>query len=308
LPEPYDALLKKGTAPLVECVANFSEGRDQRTIDAIASAIAGVPGVGVLDQTADPDHHRSVITFAGRPEAIGEAAVLAVGEAMARIDLNNHTGVHPRIGAADVVPFVPLRDITLVECAWLAHAVGAEIWNRFAVPVFLYDAAAQTESRRNLANVRKAAASPPFPVPDFGNAAPHPTAGAVAVGARKILIAWNVFLADGNVEAAKEIARRIRHANGGLACVRALGLYLPERGQAQVSMNLTDFEVTPPHVAWEAISRIAAELGVTVSTSELIGLIPEAAVMAAEENGIDLKIEHFSPDRVLESRIRTIAM
>jgi glutamate formiminotransferase len=279
-----------------------------RILDAIASAIAAVPGVGVLDRSADPDHHRSVITFAGRPEAIGEAAVVAVGEAVARIDLTQHTGVHPRIGAADVVPFVPLRDITLVECAWLAHAVGAEIWNRFSVPVFLYDAAAQTESRRNLANVRKAAAHPPFPVPDFGQAAPHPTAGAVAVGARKILIAWNVFLADGNLEAAKEIARRIRQANGGLACVRALGLYLPAREQAQVSMNLIDFEVTPPHVVWEAIARIAAELGVQVATSELIGLIPESALRAAEAAGIDLRIEDFTPDRTLEARVRTIAM
>lgn len=298
----------RGFAPLVECVANFSEGRDIRVIDAIASAIGATPGVNVLDQSADPDHHRSVITFAGRPEAIGEAAVVAVGEAVARIDLTKHKGVHPRIGAADVVPLVPLRDITLVECAWLAHAVGAEIWNRFAVPVFLYDAAAQVENRRNLAAIRKSVARPPFPVPDFGDAAAHPTAGAVVVGARKILIAWNVFLADGNLEAAKEIARRIRHANGGLACVKALGLYLPERGQAQVSMNLTDFEVTPPHVAWEAIGRIATELGVTVATSELIGLIPESALIAAEANGVDLKIENFSKDRVLESRIRTFAM
>jgi glutamate formiminotransferase len=301
-------LPETNSLPLVECVANFSEGRDVRTVEAIAAAIAAVPGVSVLDWSADADHHRSVITFAGRPEAIGEAAVVAVGEAVARIDLTRHTGVHPRIGAADVVPFVPLRNITLVECAWLAHAVGAEIWNRFSVPVFLYDAAAQIESRRNLANVRKSAASPPFPVPDFGHAEPHPTAGAVAVGARKILIAWNVFLADGNVAAAKEIARRIRHANGGLACVRALGLYLPERGQAQVSMNLTDFSVTPPHVVWEAIGRVAAELGVEVATSELIGLIPQAALTAAAESGVDLRIEHFSPDRILEFRLNTIAM
>ncbi len=299
---------ERGLAPLVECVANFSEGRDLSIIDAISSAIAAVPGVSVLDQNADPDHHRSVITFAGRPEALGEAAVVAVGEAVARIDLTKHSGVHPRIGAADVVPFVPLRDITLVECAWLAHAVGAEIWNRYAVPVFFYDAAAQVESRRNLADVRRSATRPPFPVPDFGNAAPHPTAGAVAVGARKILIAWNVFLADGNVDAAKEIARRIRHANGGLACVKALGLYLPERGQAQVSMNLTDFEVTPPHVVLEAIERIAAELGVSVATSELIGLIPESALIAAAESGVDLRIEHFTPDRVLESRLRGMAV
>lgn len=296
------------SAPLVECVANFSEGRDLRIVDAIAAAIAAVPGVGVLDRTADPDHHRSVITFVGRPEAIGEAAVTAVGEAVARIDLTRHTGVHPRIGAADVVPFVPLRNITLVECAWLAHAVGAEIWNRFSVPVFLYDAAAQIDSRRNLANVRKEAAQTPFPVPDFGHAAPHPTAGAVAVGARKILIAWNVFLADGNLAAAKEIARRIRQANGGLACVRALGLYLEERNQAQISMNLIDFEVTPPHVVLTEIERIAAELGVQVATSELIGLIPEAALLAAEASGVDLRIESFSPDRVLESRIRTVAL
>jgi glutamate formiminotransferase len=301
-------LPERESSPLVECVANFSEGRDRRAIEAIAAAVAGVPGVGVLDWSADADHHRSVITFAGRPEAIGEAAVVAVGEAVARIDLTRHSGVHPRIGSADVVPFVPLRGITLVECAWLAHAVGAEIWNRYSVPVFLYDAAAQRESRRNLANVRKAAAGSPFPVPDFGEAAPHPTAGAVAVGARKILIAWNVFLADGNVAAAKEIARRIRQANGGLACVRALGLYLAGRGQAQISMNLTDYTVTPPHVVWEAIGRIAAELGVEVATSELIGLIPEAALAAAAAGGVDLRIEDFSPDRVLESRLRTIAM
>lgn len=292
---------ESASSPLVECVANFSEGRDLAAINAIANAIAAVPGVTVLDQTSDPDHHRSVITFVGPPEAIGEAAVRAVGEAVARIDLTTHSGVHPRIGAADVVPFVPLRAITLVECAWLAQSVGAEIWNRFQVPVFLYEAAAQFAHRRNLADVRRAGNRSPFPLPDFGNAEPHPTAGAVAVGARKILIAWNVFLNEPNLEAAKEIANRIRHANGGLACVKALGLFLAERNQAQVSMNLTDFEITPPHIVLEAITRIGAELGVTVATSELIGLIPQAALNA----DVDLKIEHFTPDRILENRLPT---
>lgn len=289
-------------SPLVECVANFSEGRDHSLITAIADVIAAVPTVTVLDQTADPDHHRSVITFVGPPEAIGEAAVRAVGQAVKTIDLSIHDGVHPRIGVADVVPFVPLRTITLVECAWLAQAVGAEIWNRFNVPVFLYEAAAQFPHRRNLADVRRAGARLPFPLPDFGNAEPHPTAGAVAVGARKILIAWNVFLAEPNLEAAKEIAKRIRHANGGLPCVKALGLFLAERNQAQISMNLTDYEITPPHIALEAITRHARELGVTVASSELIGLIPQAAL----DPTVDLRIENFTADRILDNRLNAL--
>lgn len=292
-------------SPLVECVANFSEGQRPEVISAIAGTIAAA-GAHVLDQTSDYDHHRSVITFVGRPDVVGEAAVQSVGKALELIDLSTHSGVHPRIGVADVVPFVPLRGISLVECAWLAQAVGAEIWNRFQVPVYLYEAAAQTPERQDLARVRAAVARQPVPLPDFGNAELHPTAGAVAVGARKILIAWNVFLQTSDVEAAKEIARRIRASNGGLACVKALGLYLPRRNQAQVSMNLTDFEVTPPHIVLDAIARHARSLDVEIASSELIGLIPQTALDWAASVGIDLRIEEFDSSRILEERMKLL--
>lgn len=288
-----------GDSPVVACVANYSEGRRKYVLDSLAEVISAVPGVTLLDREADPDHNRSVFTFAGGPGAVAEAAIASVGKAVALIDLNEHEGCHPRIGAADVVPFVPMRRFTVVECGWMAKDVGAEIWRQFAVPVYLYEAAARFPHRRNLAHVRRGnfeglrevIAEDPMRHPDFGEARLHPTAGATCVGARKILIAWNVYLDTADVAVATAIAGRIRAANGGLACVKALGFYIAHRKQAQVSMNLVDYTVMPPHMVLQEIHRLAEVYGTRVTSSELIGLMPKAALQAAEAAGVDLLLE-----------------
>lgn len=285
--------------PLVECVANFSEGRRAHIVSAIAEAIRATPGAHILDESADPDHNRSVITFAGRPEHVGEAAVAAAGKAIELIDLNTQEGVHPRIGAVDVIPFVPLRQITLIECGWIAHSVGAELWNRYQLPVYLYGDAAVLPARRSLPYVRQggyeflkeAVKTDINRFPDYGQAELHPTAGAAAVGARKILIAWNIELDTADIEVAKSIARTIREANGGLVGVRALGLPLDSKGITQVSMNLTDYEVTPPHFVMDRVQHLAAGQGIKVLGSELIGLIPQRALDLAQEAGVDLLLK-----------------
>lgn len=297
--------------PLVECVANFSEGRDARVIDALVSAVRSAGSVAVLDVEADYDHNRSVITFAGAPEHVGEAAVAVAGEAVARIDLNRQEGVHPRIGAVDVIPFVPLRRVTLIECGWIAHQVGAEIWNRFNLPVYLYGDAAVLPARRSLPYVRnigyetlrEAVKTDMDRFPDYGQNQLHPTAGAVAVGARKILIAWNIELGTEDLETAKSIAKRIREADGGLVAVRALGLPLASKGTTQVSMNLVDFEATPPHLVMRRVERLANEAGVVVLGSELIGLIPLRALEMAQEANVDLRIRHMHPPYTIEARL-----
>jgi glutamate formiminotransferase len=299
--------------PLVECVANFSEGRRAHVVDAIAGAIRATHGAHILDQSADADHNRSVITFAGRPEHVGEAAVAAAGKAVELIDLNLQDGVHPRIGAVDVIPFVPLRHITLIECGWIAHSVGAELWNRYQLPVYLYGDAAVLPERRSLPYVRQggyeflkeAVRTDMKRFPDYGQAELHPTAGAVAVGARKILIAWNIELDTADVEAAKSIAQTIREANGGFIGVRALGLPLESRGITQVSMNLTDYEVTPPHFVMERVQRLAVEHGARVVGSELIGLIPQRARDLARDAGVDLLLED---PRTIEASLATAAL
>jgi len=286
--------------PLVECVANFSEGRRADVVEAIAEAIRATPGAHILDWSLDPDHNRSVITFAGGPESVGEAAVAAAGKAVELIDLNTQDGVHPRIGAADVIPFVPLRRITLIECGWIAHSVGAELWNRYQLPVYLYGEAAVLPARRSLPYVRQggyeflkeAVKTDINRFPDYGQAELHPTAGAAAVGARKILIAWNIELDTADVEIAKSIALTIREANGGFAAVRALGLALESKGITQGSMNLTDFEVTPPHFVMERVQKLASEQGVKVLRSELIGLMPQKALDLALDAGVDLLLEN----------------
>ncbi len=290
-----------GAAEVVECVPNFSEGRDPAIVEAIANAIASVPQIAVLHQTMDSDHNRAVITFAGGADRIVEAAVRGVAKAVALIDLSRHHGVHPRIGAADVVPFVPIRGITLAECARLAETAGEEIWARLRVPVYLYEAAARLEDRKRLEKVRRDAA---ISAPDIGGPQFHPTAGAVAVGARKFLIAWNVNLTTADVGIAKAIARKIRASNGGFPQVKALGLMLASRNQAQVSMNLTDFEVTPMRVVFDAIQRAAEALGTGVDASELIGLIPEAALESA--SAAYMQIEGFTPQRILENRLSAL--
>ena len=258
---------------LVECVPNFSEGRDPAKIEAIADAIRSA-GAAVLDRSSDPDHHRSVITFAAPADRVGEAAFRAVRQAVASLDLRTHAGVHPRIGVADVVPFVPLRGVTLADCAAIARQTGRRIWDELRVPVYLYEAAALRPECRNLADIRRGA----VPLPDFGGPALHPSAGAVVVGARKFLIAFNVNLRTSDVAIARRIARAVRFSSGGLPCVKAMGVLLASRNLAQVSMNLTDFEQTPISVAFEAVRAQAALCGVAIAGSEIVGLVPRQAL------------------------------
>lgn len=305
-----------GNRPLVECVANFSEGRRPEVIEAIAEAIRGVEGAALLDADSDFDHNRSVLTFAGAPEYVGEAAVRAAGVAAELIDLNRQSGVHPRIGAADVIPFVPLRGVTLVECGWIAHSVGAEIWNRFRIPVYLYGEAAVLPERRALPHVRQigferlreAVKTDINRFPDYGQAELHPTAGAVAVGARKILIAWNIELETGDPDVATHISSVIRESNAGFPGVRALGFSLASKGVTQVSINFTDYEATPPHIVLPRVEQLAAEHGVKVRGSELIGLIPSRALEWAREAGVDLRLMNLRPDSTIEARLQAAGL
>jgi glutamate formiminotransferase len=269
-------------------VPNFSEGRDRAIVEAIAAAIAGDADVALLDCGMDADHNRSVITFVATPEAVVEAAVRGVAAAVERIDLNRHAGVHPRIGAADVVPFVPLGEVTLDDCVALAHRAGEAIWRRLRVPVYFYEAAALRPECRNLAHIRRSAGLPP----DLGGPGPHPTAGAAAVGARGFLIAYNVNLATADVELARRIARRIRTFPG----VKALGFYLESRKLAQVSMNLVDFERTPVEEVYAAIEQEAA-----ITECELIGLIPRRAFEMAPR--FYERCAGFHAGRILENRL-----
>lgn len=292
--------------PIIECVPNFSEGRDVSVVARLADAIKSIPGAALLDQTSDWDHNRSVITFAGPPDAVVEAAFRAIQCAVEWIDLTRHSGVHPRIGSADVIPLVPVAGVTLEFCAQLATRLGERVWRELHVPVFLYEAAARRPERASLANVRRGlfenlreeVSHNPERLPDFGEAALHPTAGACVIGARKFLIAFNINLDTGDLEIARGIARKIRAASGGLPAVRALGLFLESRGQAQVSTNLIDFEVTPLCAILDAVRAEAAQCGVTIAGTELIGLIPRAAL--ANGGGCGLGIRD---DQILENRL-----
>lgn len=294
---------------LVECVPNFSEGRDAGTVDKIVEAIRSAPGVTLLDRESDADHNRSVITFAGPPEAVAAAAVRGAGRAVQLIDLTRHSGAHPRIGAADVIPFVPIAGVTMDDCVRLAQWAGEEIWRRFEVPVYFYEAAARRPDRVNLENIRRGqfeglreeVQSNPDRLPDVGEARLHPTAGATVVGARKFLIAYNINLATANVDIAKKIARAIRFSSGGFRYVKAMGLPLTSRQLAQVSMNLTDFEQTPVHRVFEAVRAEAKRYGVDIAGSEIVGLIPKKALEMAAE--FYLRCEDFHPNLVLENRL-----
>jgi glutamate formiminotransferase len=278
---------------IVECVPNFSEGRDRTKVEAIRAVIQAA-GVRVLDLTMDADHNRSVITYAGEPEAALRAAVEAAGKAVELIDLRVHAGVHPRIGAMDVLPFVPLDGVVMEQCCDLALRAAEEIWRRYRVPSFLYEAAARLPHRRNLAEVRRR----PLGTPDIGGPQLHPSAGAVAVGARKFLIAFNVNLDSRDVKVARRIAAAVRESSGGLACVKALGLELASRGLVQVSLNLTDFEVTPVQRALAAVQREAEKENVRVVESELIGLIPRRAW--------ELSGGEWDESRILENRLAAL--
>jgi len=294
---------------LVECVPNFSEGRDKAKVEAIVEAMK-LDGVYLLDREMDFDHNRCVITLVGERESIQEAAIRGVGKAAELIDLNFHEGAHPRMGAADVVPFIPIEGVGIEDCVAMARHVGAEIWKRFQIPVYLYEAAATTPERQNLENIRRGQfegiraeiATNPARKPDFGEPRVHPTAGATVVGARKFLIAYNVFLNTPDVDIAKKIAKAVRFSNGGLRFVKGAGF--PVRGLAQVSMNLTDFEQTPIHRVFEFVKREAARYGVMPVSSEIVGLIPKKALEAAAE--WFLQVENFDSSLILENRLAAV--
>lgn len=294
---------------LVECVPNFSEGRDKAKIDAIVEAMK-IPGVYLLDREMDGDHNRCVITLVGDREAIQEAAIRGVGKAAELIDLTTHQGAHPRMGAADVVPFIPIEGVTLEDCVAMAKYVGAEIWKRHQIPVYLYEAAASSPERQNLENIRRGQfegirneiATNPARRPDFGDPRVHPTAGATVVGARKFLIAYNVFLNTSDVDIAKKIAKAVRFSSGGLRFVKGAGFLV--RGMAQVSMNLTDFDQTPIHRVFELVKREATRHGVILVSSEIVGLIPKAALEQAAE--WFLQVENFDSSLILENRLAAV--
>jgi len=291
---------------LVECVPNFSEGRDKSKVDAIVETMK-LDGVYLLDREMDADHNRCVITIAGDRDAVQEAAIRGVGKAAELIDLNQHQGAHPRLGAADVVPFIPIEGVTLEDCVAMARHVGEQVWKRHKIPVYLYEAAATSPERQNLENIRRGqfegirAEIPTNPArkPDFGEAALHPTAGACVVGARKFLIAYNIFLNTADVEIAKKVAKAVRFSSGGLRFVKAAGFLV--RGQAQVSMNLTDFEQTPIHRVFEAVRAEAARYGALPQSSEIVGLIPKKALEQTAE--WFLQIENFDSSLILENRL-----
>jgi glutamate formiminotransferase len=284
---------------MIECVPNFSEGRNPHTIAALARIIGHLNGIAVLGFESDADHHRSVITFAGESEAVLEAAVRATGKAAELIDLRLHNGVHPRVGAADVVPFVPLDGSTLEDCAAIAHRAGEEIWRRFHVPVYFYEAAAKLPERKRLEKVRRAGFDG-LP-PDIGDIAEHPTAGAVMVGARNFLIAYNINLTTPDAAIAKQIAAGIRESSGGFPFVKAMGLHLPSLGRAQVSMNLTNFAGIPLDELYAAVEAEAARLGTAIAESELIGFIPRAAF--EQSPAFFERIHGFNESRIIETRI-----
>jgi glutamate formiminotransferase/formiminotetrahydrofolate cyclodeaminase len=296
---------------LVECVPNFSEGRRREVVEQILNAIAAVPGVTLLDSEMDPDHNRSVLTFAGEPEPVLEAAFRAVAKGLEVIDLNHHSGQHPRMGATDVVPFVPVEGVTLEDCAELARRLGERVGRELALPVFLYEAAASMPARTRLAEVRRgefeglreAIGRDPGRRPDFGPERIHPTGGATAIGARRFLVAFNANLDTGDVRVAKAVAAAIREQSGGLRNVRALGFSIEGGRRAQVSMNLVDVEATPIHRVLALVRDEAARHGATISGCEVVGLIPEAAMLAAAEHA--LQLEGFRRDQVLELRLRT---
>lgn len=313
-------------AHLVECVPNFSEGRRPEVVDALAKTVAAHTEVFLLDRTMDRDHNRSVLTFAGPATAVTDAVDAAVALAIERIDLNTHEGQHPRIGAVDVIPFVPLGETTMDECVELARGFGKRIAERYDLPVFLYAKAAQRPDRVVLADIRRPQfeglrdqIALPDQGPDFGPARLHPTAGAVAVGARPFLIAYNINMESADLDLAKRIAKSVRESSGGLPRVQALGLYLEDLGVAQVSMNLLDHTVTPMWRVWEAVGEAAQAEGVGLRESELIGLCPLAALVdvadhidapveAPEEERISraaqwLRIRDFDPMMALELRL-----
>jgi glutamate formiminotransferase / formiminotetrahydrofolate cyclodeaminase len=297
---------------LIECVPNFSEGRDPAKVDAIVQAMSSVPGVYVLDREMDADHNRCVITLAGDPDALADGAILGTGKAMELIDMTVHTGAHPRVGATDVIPFIPIEGLTLDDCVALARRVGNEIWKRYRIPVFFYEAAATRPDRVNLENVRRGQfeglrdemRKNHDRQPDVGEPKLHPTAGVTVVGARKFLIAYNVNLNTPDVGIANKIAKAIRYSSGGLRYVKSMGVELKARNLAQVSINLTDFEQTPMHRVYEMVKREAERYGAMPVGSEIVGLVPKKAIEMAAD--FFLQLEAFSPAQVFENKLEAV--
>src|SRR6188768_2740036 len=295
--------------PIVECIPNVSEGRRPEVVEAIAAAIRAVPGVRLLDHSSDASHNRSVFTMAGDAGPIKTAVLAMFERAVTAIDLRAHKGEHPRLGAVDVVPFVPIEGVTMEACVALAKDVGAEVASRFGVPVYLYEEASANPARKNLEDIRRgefeglaAKMASSGWAPDFGPAAPHASAGASVVGARMPLIAYNINLATNRLDVAKKIAAAIRQSSGGLRFVKAMGLELADRGIVQVSMNLTNYEKTPIFRVFEMVKREAARYGVVVLESEIVGLVPSAALTASA--AWFLQVDSFTDDLVLETRLR----
>lgn len=293
---------------VIECVPNISEGRDGERVREIADAVRAAAGVRLLNVSSDASHNRSVLTFVGDAEAVRAGVFALFDAAVSRIDLTRHRGEHPRMGAVDVVPFIPIRGATVEDCVALSREIGAEIASRHGIPVYLYEDSASSELRRNLAEIRKGEfegfpekMKDPKWAPDFGPPQPHPTAGAVAIGARAPLIAYNINLATRDLAIADTIARSIRHLGGGFRFVKAMGVELADRGQVQVSINMTNYKKTPLHRVFECVKSEAERYGVNVVGSEIVGLTPaEALFMAADHY---LRLEKFSSDQVLEMRL-----
>ncbi|MFN4181672.1 MAG: glutamate formimidoyltransferase [bacterium] len=291
-----------------ECVPNVSEGRDKEVVEAMKSAILSQPDVRLLDVESDASHHRSVFTFIGPAEAVKNAVLHLYEVALRHIDLRKHKGEHPRIGAVDVVPFVPIFDSTMAEAVELAKQTGEEIARRFGVPVYLYEEAATAHYRKNLADIRKGEFEglaekmmDPLWKPDYGPERPHPSAGASVVGAREILIAYNIYLGTNDIKIARAIARAIRASDGGFTFIKALGFEIKERNQVQVSMNVVNYKKSPLHRVFQMVKLESARYGVPVVSSEIVGLVPaDALIMAAE---YFLQLENFSPKQILDFRL-----
>jgi len=295
--------------PIIESIPNVSEGRRPEVIERLADAVRRTPGVRLLDHSADASHNRSVFTLAGDAAAVKAATLALFAVALDSIDLRQHQGEHPRLGAVDVVPFVPIEGVSMAECVALAKDVGAAIAERFQVPVYLYEEASANPARKNLEDIRRgefeglaAKMASAGWAPDFGPATPHAAAGASVVGARMPLIAYNINLNTDRLEVAKKIATAIRHSSGGLRYVKAMGVKLDDRNLAQVSMNLTNFEKTPIFRVFEMVKREAARYGVTIVESEVVGLVPAAALVRSAE--FYLQLERFGDDQILEKKLR----
>lgn len=295
---------------IIECVPNVSEGRRADVIQALADAVGAVPGVRLLDHSSDVSHNRSVFTLVGPADPLRAAVIALFDRALSTIDLRTHSGEHPRIGAVDVVPFVPIEGVSMNDCVVLARETAEEVARRYHLPVYLYEEAATGAARRNLEDIRRggfeglpAKMALPDWAPDYGPRAPHPTAGAAVIGARMPLIAYNINLATDRLEVAKRIAAAIRYSSGGFRFVKAMGVRLEERGIVQVSINLTNHERTPIHRVFETVRQEAARHGVQILGSEIVGLVPAAALLAAADHY--LQLESFTSNQVLEQRLRT---